>query len=325
MQATAQAQPNIALVKYWGKRDQASNVPAVDSLSITLDSLWTRTSVRFDPTLTTDRIVIDGAEASASGGARVSACIDLLRAKADTRCRAEVHSRNNFPAGAGLASSASAFAALVTASAGALGLQLSDADRSRMARRASGSAARSIFGGFVQMPATWDADTVAEPLLEADAWPLSVVVAITSSDPKPIGSTEGMVHTARTSTYYPAWADGSGDDFRAARAAVLARDIEALAIVAERSCLRMHGLMLAADPGLIYWNGGTVDCLHRVRALRRGGTPVFFTVDAGPQVKAVCPPGYAASIRAALAEIPGVQQVLQSGLGAGARLVEAAP
>lgn len=325
--AVAQAHPNIALVKYWGKRDAALNLPAVGSLSITLDGLSTRTRVRFVPAAGADRVVLNG-RTDAAEAQRVSACLDLLRAAAGVAWRAEVESENDFPTAAGLASSASGFAALVLAGSAALGLDLAPSALSVLARRGSGSAARSIFGGFVE----WDhgarvdgSDSLARPLLAADAWPLAVVVAVTSTSAKEIGSSEGMRRTAATSPYQRAWVGGQEADLMEARRAVLARDFEALADIAEHSCLKMHALALAARPGLLYWNGASVECMHRLRALRRDGLPVFFTIDAGPQVKAVCLPEARATIAAALREVPGVLQVLECGLGGGARLLTDAP
>jgi len=324
-EAAAQAQPNIALVKYWGKRDAALNLPAVGSISITLDGLWTRTRVRFDERLPQDRFVLDG-RADEREAARVSRCLDLLRERAGVRWRADVVSRNNFPTAAGLASSASGFAALVTAAAAALGLPLSATEKSELARRASGSAARSIFGGYVEWAHGRRADgkdSVAQCLRAAADWPLRVVVAITSRAAKEVGSSEGMRRSAETSPYHAAWIAAQEDDLAVARSAIAARDFQRLAEVAEHSCLKMHALALAARPGLIYWNGTTVEALHRIRALRGSGVPVFFTVDAGPQVKAVCEPQAVETVRAALAATPGVLDVIECGLGAGARLIEA--
>jgi diphosphomevalonate decarboxylase len=322
-EAAAQAQPNIALVKYWGKREAALNLPAVGSISITLDRLWTRTRVRFDERLSEDRFTLDG-RTDPDQAARVSRCLDLLRARAGVSWRAEVASRNNFPTAAGLASSASGFAALVTAASAALGLALSDAERSELARRGSGSAARSIFGGYVEWARGSRADgkdSVAHALRAAAEWPLRVVIAVTSQTAKPVGSSEGMRRSAETSPYHAAWIASQDHDLDAARAAIAARDFEKLADVAEHSCLKMHALALAARPGLIYWNGATVEGLRQIRALRASGVPVFFTVDAGPQLKAVCEPSAAARVAAALAAVPGVLQVVECGLGEGARLV----
>lgn len=321
--AASQAQPNIALIKYWGKRDTALNLPVVGSISITLESLWTRTAVQFVPGVKEDRVSLNGRSSEAESR-RIAACLNLLRERAGVDYGAEVVSHNNFPTAAGLASSASGFAALVHAGAKALGLDLSLAEQSVLARRCSGSAARSIFGGYVE----WahgklanGTDSVARPLLDADAWPLRVAVAITSTAAKQVGSTEGMRRTAETSPYQSAWVDTQEADLGLARAAIEARDFDALARISEYSCLKMHALALAAQPGLLYWNGATVECMHRVRALRQQGVPVFFTVDAGPQLKAVCAPSAIEQVKAALRDVAGVLEVLDTGLGKGVRSI----
>jgi diphosphomevalonate decarboxylase len=321
-EAAATAQPNIALVKYWGKRNAALNLPAAGSLSITLDALHTRTRVRFDDALDADDITLDG-ERDAKQSRKIGAFLDLFRERAGIVTRAQVESSNDFPTGAGLASSASGFAALAVAADRALGLDLDPRELSVLARRGSGSAARSIFGGFVEMSAgTRDdgQDAFASPLLDASTWPLKVVVAITSRKRKAVDSRAGMETSQRTSPYYRDWVATVPRDLAAARDAVQARDFDRLAEISEASCLAMHAVMLATRPALIYWNGATLDCIQCVRALRLGGTGVFFTVDAGPQVKAVCLPDDAAGVADALRDVSGVEDVLVSGLGEGARI-----
>jgi diphosphomevalonate decarboxylase len=322
--ATAQAQPNIALVKYWGKRHTNLNLPAVPSLSITLDALWSRTQVTFDAGFEADEFLLNG-NFDPAQGRRVSQCLDRLRQCAGVKCRARVTSESNFPTGAGLASSAAGFAALVVAAAGALGLAVKPPELSALARQSSGSAARSIFGGFVEMARGErpdGVDALARPLLAASEWPLEVVVAVTAEEAKLVGSTAGMELTACTSPYYPAWIETASDDLDVARQAVRERDFAALAEISEYNCLKMHGLALAARPGLIYWNGATVECMHRVRELRARGVPVFFTVDAGPQVKAVCVADHGRQVAEALGDVAGVKRISLSGLGEGARLVD---
>jgi diphosphomevalonate decarboxylase len=321
LQSTAVAHPNIALVKYWGKADVAQNLPAVGSLSITLDGLASTTTVRFDEALTEDRFLFAGGEAPAMAR-RVAACLEELRRATGTGLHAAVESDNDFPTAAGLASSASGFAALVTAADAALGAGLPRSELAELARRASGSAARSLFGGFVELSLVDSGRrTETRQILAPEAWPLAVVVAVTDPGPKTVGSTEGMLLTERTSPYYVEWVQSSPDDLAEARAAVARRDFEALAEVSESSCLKMHAVMLSARPGLVYWNGATVECLHRVRTLRADGVPVFFTIDAGPQLKAVCLPEAVEKVATALAGMPGVERVLRCGLGEGARVV----
>ena len=319
MRATVRARSNIALVKYWGKANAALNTPAVGSISITLEDLWTDTTVRFHPSLASDRLILNGAERT-DQLERVARCLDLVRAAAGRELHAEVVSENNFPTGAGLASSASGFAALVGAATAALGLELAPRELSILARRGSGSAARSVFGGFVEMhkgEAADGSDSYAEPLAGAEHWPLTVLVAVTSSGEKAVGSGPGMTRSAASSPYYDDWVASHPGDLALARSAIAARDFEALADVSEASCLKMHAAAMSTSPPLLYWNGATVDCLNRIRALRADGVPVFFTIDAGPQVKAVCLPAAAADVRIALSGITGVERIIESGLGPG--------
>jgi diphosphomevalonate decarboxylase len=321
MHATAQAQPNIALVKYWGKQDVALNLPAVGSLSITLDRPHTRTTVEFDGALSQDRFTLNGRQ-EGQMGERVSLCLDRLRQLAGSDLKARVSSENDFPTGAGLASSASGFAALVVAADAALGLGLTTQQMADLARTGSGSAARSLLGGIVELElAGQSASTPVHCLRTPGEWPLAVAIAITSQAAKATGSTEGMERSRLTSPYYSAWVEGAEQDLARARDAVARRDFEQLADVSEYSCLKMHALALSAQPGMLYWNGASVECMHALRALRASGVPVFFTVDAGPQVKAVCMPESLDKVSSTLQQVKGVSQVMECSLGTGARLV----
>jgi len=308
---TAVAHPNIALIKYWGKQALPGNIPATPSLSITLDTLSSTTTVSDSAT---DRIVLDGREVD---DPKIRACLTLLRGAFDIP-PLEIVSENNFPTAAGLASSASGFAALVTAVNAHCGLKMSEPERSVYARRASGSAARSIYGGFVGLAGP---DWIAEPLLTAEAWPLNVVIAITDVERKAVSSSAGMHASEETSPYYEPWVRTTADDYLAARSAVTDRDFAALGELAELSCLKMHGVMQSSRPAMIYWRPATIACMHAVRALRADGVDVFFTIDAGPQVKAVCLPESLDVVAARLAELPGVLTTHAVGLGDGARLV----
>ena len=316
MRARARARANIALVKYWGKSDTALNLPAVGSISITLDELVTETLVEFDSSFQTDTFHLNGKERGDQRH-RITDCLTFLRQQRGVDFGARVESQNHFPTAAGLASSASGFAALAAAGATALELELEARALSVVARRGSGSAARSIFGGFVEMHRgqTGIADSAyAECLAPVDHWALEVVIAVTDLEEKPVPSSSGMGRSLLTGFFQP-WVDGQEADLEIARAAIQQRDFDKLAEVSERSCLKMHGLMLAS--GLIYWRGATVEAMHRVRALRAQGVPVFFTIDAGPQLKAICGPGAADAVADALETIPGVVQTIRSGLGEG--------
>ncbi len=318
MQRTARAHPNIALIKYWGKRDTELNLPAVGSISITLSTLHTDMSIELDPALDADELTLNG-EPAPRLLPRIAACIDSVLGT--TRDRARIHSAGNFPVAAGLASSASAFAACAVAADA-----LDDIDRSRdalanLAGRASGSAARSLLGGFVELQNEGPSVRVTS-LLDPGEWPLEVVVAITSEGRKAVGSGEAMEISRRTSPFYAQWLAEQAADLDTAREAIGSRDLEALGAIAEHNCLKMHSVMWTSRPSLVYWTSSTIACMETVRRLRADGVPVFFTIDAGPQVKAVCDPGATERVQAELAATPGVLRTLVTPLGDGARLLD---
>ncbi len=312
--ATAVAHPNVALIKYWGKRgDTRLNLPAVDSLSITLGALQTRTTVTFDSSFSQDRLLLDGQQQPAEHS-RLSLCLDALREIAGERRFAQVESANDFPTAAGLASSASGYAALAVAGAAALGLAPSDPRLATVARIGSGSAPRSLHGGFAHLSYA-DGETVCTQVLGADAWPLGVAIAVTSESAKPITSRNGMTTSRDTSPYYSAWVESHPDDMREGLDSIGSRDFHKLAEVSEHSCLKMHAVMQSTRPPLIYWTAGTLACIQAIRSMRANGLPVFFTIDAGPQVKAICLPDVLEDVAARLEQVAGVQRVITGGLG----------
>ena len=315
--ASAQAQPNIALVKYWGKRDHDRNLPAVSSLSLTLETLWSRTLVDFSDERDADVLLVNG-EAACAMLPRVSACLD--RVAGESRRRALVSSEGNFPIGAGLASSASAFAALVVATAKAADRDFTTHELARLAGAASGSAARSLYGGIVELTAGTE-DIHVRQLLDEKAWPLEVIAAITDRSAKPLGSTDAMIRGEQTSPFYSRWLDDQEDDMTAARDAIHARDFVRLGEISEHNCLKMHSVMWTSRPPIVYWNAATLACLETIRELQAKGHAVFFTIDAGPQVKAVCLPESCAAVRNALRETDGVVSTLHSALGDGAAVL----
>jgi diphosphomevalonate decarboxylase len=316
--AIAVAHANIALAKYWGKSDQGKNLAAVPSLSLTLDALKTRTEVEFSPTLGEDSLSLDGRPAREKEMKRVVALLDRARALAGSTSRAKVVSTNSFPTAAGLASSASGFAALALAATRALGLPLPTGEVSSLARAASVSAARSLHGGFVVLPARAEQ---AEPLLAGPAFPLAMTVALTRAGEKAVGSTEGMLRTAATSPYYAGWVEHAPKLFEKIRRAVLERDFDALGPAVESSALAMHASMFAADPPIVYFSPVTILVMERVKELRAAGVPAFFTMDAGPHVKILSRPEHAAEVAARVAEIPGVLDVIRCGPGPDAHVV----
>jgi diphosphomevalonate decarboxylase len=272
-------------------------------------------SVEFDSRLREDHLEVNE-QVAAKMLPRVSSCLD--RIAGIDRPRANIVSECNFPIAAGLASSASSFAALVVAAAGAANGQSERLTLARLAGRASGSAARSLYPGVVLLTAgesDIDVQTVAED------WPLELVVAVTEESAKPIGSSDAMKCSAETSPFYAAWVEQQPQDIAAALDAVESRDFSRLAAIAEHNCLKMHSVMWASRPPIVFWNQATLACMQTVRKLQADGVPVFFTIDAGPQLKAVCLPNVAAAVATALRETAGVKKILRSGLGVGARLV----
>jgi diphosphomevalonate decarboxylase len=310
--ARAIAHPNIALAKYWGKIDDAANLPAVPSLSLTLDAMSTTTTVEFASGLEADHIVINGRNASSDVARRVIELLDRVRTAARIRARASVDSANDFPTASGLASSASGFAALATAATKAAGLDWSASKISDLARQSSVSAARSVHGGFVTLAAGTAGATflAAEPLADASDWPVAMCVAVTTLAEKEVGSTRGMAHTRATSAFYGAWVARAVEIFQKARRAVLSRDLEALGECTEASAFAMHATALAASPALIYFSPATLAAVSCVQKLRREGTLAFVTIDAGPHVKVLSLATDAPRVQAALAETEGVKRVL---------------
>jgi diphosphomevalonate decarboxylase len=320
---TARACANIALVKYWGKRDAALNLPATGSLSLTLAALATQTTVTFDAALAADELELDGFAARFADTARASKFLDLVRTQAGISTRARVISKNEFPTASGLASSASGYAALALAASQAAGLALSPRELSILARRGSGSAARSIYGGFVVMNCG-DAseDAFAEPLASPLVDKVRMVIAIVGGGtPKQHGSRDAMDHTAATSPYYPAWVELVPKDLAAARAALASGDLEALGTVAEANALAMHASAMAARPGVVYFQPATLAVQAEVRGLRACGVAAWATMDAGPHVKVLTTEEDAPTIAMRVKEIEGVTAVTITAAGGAASTV----
>jgi len=325
--ATARAHANIALVKYWGKRDSQLNLPAAGSLSLTLAELTTTATVQFLPGAARDTLVLDGQPAPAPALARLSSWLDLIRSRAGHSLHAEVSSANDFPTASGLASSASAYSALALAASAAAGLELDARELSILARRGSGSAARSVFGGFVLMHGGTlpdGSDAFAEPLPSPGDWPVRMVVAVVAGGAaKSHSSRDAMEHCARTSPLYRAWLDTVPKDIAEARAAVAEQDLHALGAVAESSALAMHAAAMASRPAVLYWRPETLACMQTVRELRgESGVAAYFTIDAGPHVKVLTSAEHADGVAASLLRVPGVTDVIVCAPGGPAVLVE---
>ncbi len=318
--ATAIALPNIALIKYWGDRDPSLRLPSTGSISMNLAGLFTRTSVLFDPALQTDSLTLNDRLLKGQALSRVSALLSQVRQMAGLRLYAQVVSDNNFPMGAGIASSASAFAALALATSSAAGLTLNQKQLSRLARAGSGSACRSVPGGFVEwQPGTGDEDSYAFSIAPPEHWALADCIAMISQEHKDVGSREGHVLAASSPLQAARVAD-TPRRISTCRRAILERDFDALADIAEMDCHQMHAVMQTSTPRLVYWQPATLAVMQAVVAWRKSGLPVFFTIDAGPNVHVFCLADEVHRVEALLRQIPGVQDVLTALPGGPARL-----
>lgn len=325
-EATAVAHPNIALSKYWGKRAGAGNFPAVPSLSLTLAGIATRTRVAFDRAPGDDALVLNGT-AMATGSeplTRVRALLDRVRRASGVTAGALVETANDFPTASGLASSASGFAALALAATRAAGVDWDAAQVSDLARRSSASAARSVFGGLVELAAgavvAQESDVLAAtPLALPESLPLAVVVCVTTEGAKAHGSTDAMRATAERSPYYATWLEVAPRIHAALKTAILAGDFARAGALAEESALAMHASAFAA--GFVYFRESTLVLMDAVRALRASGTPAFFTMDAGPHVKVFVRAEDADAVAAQLGRVPGTLRTIVCRPGPAAHLV----
>ena len=319
---SAAAHPNIAFIKYWGNRDRELRLPCNGSLSMNLSGLVTHTTVRFDPELQQDCFVLSGEITSGPALNRVSHFLDHVRLLAKTNVYAHVESQNNFPIGAGIASSASAFAALAMAASHAIGLKLNERDLSRLARQGSGSACRSIPDGFVEwQPGTNDADSFAFSIAPADHWNLVDLVCVLDNTHKSVGSTDGHA-LAKTSPLQAIRLAHVQERVEKCRTAILDKDFERFAEVVEEDSNLMHAVMRTSKPALRYWLPETEVVLWNVLIWRKEGLPVCSTVDAGPNVHVLALGEYAEEVETRLAGLPGVQKIFKASPGDGAKLLE---
>lgn len=319
--ATARSHPNIALIKYWGNRDDALRLPENGSISMTLGGLETRTTVTFDRSMRADVLYLNGRRVSGEPSERVSAHLGRIREAAGVSSCARIESQNNFPTGAGIASSASAFASLTVAGCAAAGLELDPRGLSRLARLASGSACRSIFGGYVEWyAADSDEGSYAKMLAPPEHWQLVDFIAIVSQEHKSVGSTQGHL-LAGTSPLQSARVQDAPRRLSSCREALLARDFESLATVVEQDSNLMHAVMITSQPPLVYWEPGTLEVLRAVPSWRREGLSVCYTVDAGPNVHCLCTLDDAEAVEARLKAHPGLTTLVRAEPGGPTRLV----
>ena len=320
--AEAIANPNIAFIKYWGDKDSRLRIPSNGSISMNLDNLFTRTSVCFDSALTSDKLRLDGEIVSGLPHERVSKFLDHVRQMAGTSDYARVESENNFPTGSGIASSASAFAALSLAASTAAGLHLGEKDLSRLARLGSGSACRSVPGGFVEwQDGEDDASSYAFSIAPPNHWELNDCIAVVSQEHKDTGSSQGHL-LADSSLLQSVRVGDTSRRLDICRQAILACDFKAFAEIVELDSNLMHAVMMTSKPRLLYWQPGTLAVMQAVVEWRSKGIPVCFTIDAGPNVHVLTPGDFSSRVIANLVQIPGVTEVLSAQPGGAVRLID---
>ncbi|WP_163971416.1 diphosphomevalonate decarboxylase [Oceanobacillus halotolerans] len=321
MKATAKAHTNIALIKYWGKRDESLILPMNNSLSLTLDGFYTTTTVEFRDNLKADQFYLNDKPITGPEYTRVTKFMDLIRGYAEKpSIYAVIQSINHVPTAAGFASSASGFAALAAAATRALEMDLSNQALSRITRQGSGSACRSILGGFVE----WEqgekedgSDSYAVQVAPPDHWDIRVAAVVLSSKMKKVSSRKGMKRTVETSPFYSSWVDSIPHDLKQIKEAIHVRDFETVGRIAEANCLRMHATTLGANPPFTYWHDTTMAVMQTVKDMRDKGIPAYFTIDAGPNVKVIYLPENEAEVEKTLRTIPGVTDVRLSRSGQG--------
>lgn len=319
--ASAIAHPNIAFIKYWGNRDANLRLPENGSISMNLQELTTRTQVTFDPNLPQDIFDLNGHRQSGPASQRVIAHLNLMRGLRGVGIKAYVKSESNFPEGAGIASSASAFAALTMAGIRALGIELHERDLTRLARRGSGSACRSIPSGFVEWyRGSNDVDSYAVSIAPPDHWDLTDHIIVIDEKHKTVGSTEGH-DLAKTSALQPARILDADKRIERCRESIQNRDFDLLAETIEMDCNMMHAVMMTSTPPLFYWTPVTLEIMRAVRSWRKTGIPVAYTIDAGPNVHVICESEVADVVKEKLAKCSGIKEILTTHPGDETRLL----
>lgn len=299
-QGKGEAPVNIALGKYWGKRNIPLNLPINSSLSISLPGLGTQTQIQLTEAAQADQVQLNGKmlEAEHPFAQRVGRFLDLFRP--DKKLHFSVNTHNSVPTGAGLASSASGYAALVLALDNLFQWGLSRQQLSILARMGSGSASRSLFNGF----SIWHkgekadgSDSFAEPI--ETTWPeLCIGLVKVDISEKSVGSTAGMQRTVETCDLYQSWPQQAERDVQTLQQAITHHDFTLLGETAEHNALSMHATMIATWPPILYWQADSVKAMQKVWQLREQGVEIYFTMDAGPNLKLIFQESVAESVQA---------------------------
>jgi len=318
MKATAIAPANIAFIKYWGKKDDVLRIPLNESFSMNIDGATTTTTVEFSDVFTHDGVSFIGETIQEKEIWRITKHLDKIRHLANKKLFARVITKNSFPKGTGIASSASGFAALTVAAVQAIGLRLSEKELTILARLGSGSACRSIPNGFVIWHEGETSDTsFAESLYPSTYWNLHDIVVLVSRDAKKISTTIGMEGIS-TSPYWQKRMKYIPGRILRTKQAFQEKNFQKLGEVIEEDCLDMHHVMQTQSPPLYYWNEITKNIMQSVIDWRKQGLPVYFTIDAGPNMHCICEGKDEAKVMTALKTVQGVQSIIQNKVARGA-------
>ena len=308
--AHTRAFSNIAFIKYWGNHDHRLRLPVSSSISMNLSGLYSETHLEWGTHLEQDSLSLNGEIATIEALNRTVSYLDLIRELYSFNGYFSISSSNTFPTGAGIASSASGFAALAYAVNQVVGLNLTEQELSTLARLGSGSASRSIPSGFVQWHQGYDhASSYAETIAPVHHWNLVDVIAIVNKGHKAIGSTEGH-GLASTSVLQEGRLKQADARFEQCKQSLLNRDFESFAEVVEYDSNLMHAVMMTSNPPLFYWQPASIHVMHQVRQWRKEGLGVCFTLDAGPNVHCICLSEDAHHVENRLRELDGIMDVL---------------
>ena len=326
--ATVVAPANIAFIKYWGTQDWDQTLPFNPSISMTLRECVTRTTVELIERSEGDSVLLRTAAGSLEPAAeafrqRIEPHLHRLRRWAGEEVAFRVATENSFPMGAGMASSASGFAALTLAVVAALGKQTSGEEASVLARLSgSGSASRSVLGGYVRWPAGEEpGEEHAVQLASADHWDLRDVVAVLQEQAKEVSSREGH-ERAPSSPYFEPRQKLLPDRLETVTQAILARDFSSLAQTVEEEAIDLHLIAMSSHPPIFYWRPGTLEVLAAIRLLRQDGVEVCATMDAGANVHMICTPDSEAAVAEVVGAITEVGYLIYDGVGQGPRTIE---
>lgn len=329
MKASVLAPANIAFVKYWGARDLARALPINPSISMTLTECVSETTVEALETPGTDELWLAGSSgvlepAPSSFASRAKAHLETLRRELDFAGSFRVATRNRFPSSAGLASSASGFAALTVGVVRALGRDVAPQRLSALARLSgSGSASRSVFGGYVEWPREGDDDAAAFQLADAEHWDLRDVIAIVETGAKDVSSLDGH-RRAATSPYFERRLQELPRRLDLVRRAIRERDLALLGPTLEEEAIDLHLIAMSSRPPIFYWNPATLAVLAALRAFRREGLSAWATMDAGANVHVICDPVSETSVAVRLRQLDGVVDVIRDRVGTGPSSTESA-